>query len=163
MSIITSTILVGIGATALVDLWSLLRRRWLGIALPDYALLGRWLGHMPRGVFRHDAIQRSSAVRGERALGWAAHYLIGIGFSALLPMLCGPDWFARPRLLPALLVGIGTLAAPFLLMQPGMGAGLAARRTPRPAAARLQNFATHAVFGLGLYATALALSFARGN
>jgi hypothetical protein len=55
-----------------------------------------------------------------------------------------------------LAVGIGTVAAPFLLMQPGMGAGLAARRSPRPAAARLHSLVTHAVFGLGLYASAIA-------
>jgi hypothetical protein len=42
-------------------------------------------------------------------------------------------------------------------MQPAMGAGLAARRTPRPQAARLHSLAMHVVFGLGLYASALAL------
>jgi hypothetical protein len=35
-----------------------------------------------------------------------------------------------------------------------MGAGVAARRTPRPGAARLQSLVTHAVFGLGLYTAA---------
>ena len=37
-------------------------------------------------------------------------------------------------------------------MQPGMGAGIAASRTPRPAAARLHSLVTHAIFGIGLYA-----------
>jgi hypothetical protein len=37
-------------------------------------------------------------------------------------------------------------------MQPGMGAGIAARRTPRPSAARFQSVVTHTIFGLGLYA-----------
>ena len=58
----------------------------------------------------------------------------------------------QPTIGPALLVGIGTVAAPFLVMQPGMGAGIAASRTPRPAAARLQSLVTHTIFGLGLYA-----------
>lgn len=44
------------------------------------------------------------------------------------------------------------MAAPFLLMQPGMGAGIAASRTPRPTIARLHSLLTHAIFGLGLYA-----------
>jgi hypothetical protein len=44
------------------------------------------------------------------------------------------------------------VAAPFLVLQPGMGAGIAASRTPRPAAARFQSVITHAIFGLGLYA-----------
>jgi hypothetical protein len=40
---------------------------------------------------------------------------------------------------------------PFLVMQPAMGAGIAASRTRNPGAARLQSLVTHAVFGLGLY------------
>jgi DUF2938 family protein len=48
--------------------------------------------------------------------------------------------------------------APFLLMQPGMGAGIAASRTPRPVAARLQTLVTHGIFGLGLYAAGWATS-----
>jgi hypothetical protein len=66
----------------------------------------------------------------------------------------------QPTLLPALGYGIATVTAPFLLMQPGMGAGVAARRTPRPDAARLQSLVTHAVFGLGLYLSGLALNLA---
>ena len=53
------------------------------------------------------------------------------------------------------------MAAPFLLMQPGMGAGIAASRTPRPAAARLHSLVMHAMFGLGLYAAGLAISAMR--
>jgi hypothetical protein len=60
----------------------------------------------------------------------------------------------QPTLAPALAVGLGTVVAPFLVMQPAMGAGVAAGRTPNPAAARLQSLVTHAVFGLGLYAGA---------
>jgi hypothetical protein len=56
-------------------------------------------------------------------------------------------------LLPALIVGLITVAAPFLIMQPGMGAGIAAK-TPNPTAARLRSLATHAVFGIGLYGSA---------
>lgn len=158
MDPIAHTLLIGLGATAMVDAWALLRRRWLGIALPDYGLLGRWLGHMPAGRFRHQAIARAHSIAGERPLGWAAHYLIGIAFAALLPLLWGRTWLAQPSIGPALLIGVATVAAPFLLMQPGMGAGLAARRTPRPHAARLQSLITHLVFGLGLYASALVLA-----
>ena len=67
-----------------------------------------------------------------------------------------------PPLGPALAVGIGTAAAPFFLMQPGMGAGFAAGRTPRPNAARLQSLITHSVFGLGLYGSALLLNAFKG-
>ena len=156
------TLVVGIGATAVVDLWGIARQRAFGIAPPNYALVGRWLAHMPRGRFRHDAIAASAPMPGERVVGWAAHYLIGVAFAALLVAIWGPAWIVRPTIAPALIVGIGTVAAPFLIMQPGMGAGIAASRTPRPAAARVQSLITHAVFGAGLYIAASLTRFACG-
>ena len=144
---------IGAGATALIDLWAIARRRLFGSALPDYSLVGRWLAHMPRGRFRHESIKAASPMRGERPIGWIAHYLIGIAFAALLLALFGAQWLRYPAPGPALLVGIATVAAPFLLMQPGMGAGIAASRTPHPGAARWQSLVTHALFGIGLYAS----------
>jgi hypothetical protein len=86
-------------------------------------------------------------------IGWVAHYVVGVLFAALVLGLWGLAWVRQPTIGPALLVGIGTVAAPFLVMQPGMGAGVAASRTPRPAAARVQSLVTHTMFGLGLYAS----------
>lgn len=154
------TLLTGLGATLAVDAWALLRRRLFGLPLPDYRLLGRWLAHMPRGRFVHAPMAAAPPMRGERLLGWSAHYGIGIAFAALLPLGWGVGWLQSPRLGPALVVGIGTVAAPFLLMQPGMGLGIAASRTTRPNRARLHSLATHAVFGLGLYAAAVAARLA---
>lgn len=144
-------IFVGIGATVVMDVWGIMRRKLFGTPLPNYALVGRWIAHMRHGRFRHESIARSTSVRGERAIGWTAHYAIGIAFAGLLLGLWGREWIDRPTLGPALIVGLATVAAPFLLMQPGMGAGLAASRTPRPTAARVQSLVTHAVFGVGLY------------
>jgi hypothetical protein len=149
-------LITGAGATALMDLWGVARRPLLGIPPPDYGLVGRWLAWMTRGRFRHDSIATSPAMHGERVLGWVAHYLSGIAWAAILLGIGGHAWIQQPTLMPALLVGIATVAAPFLLMQPGMGAGLAARRTPRPAAARLQSLLTHTAFGVGLYCAGLA-------
>jgi hypothetical protein len=143
---------IGVGATWVMDAWMLARRRLLGIRLPDYGLVGRWLAYLACGRFRHERIAATPRVRGERLLGWTAHYAVGVAFAALVLAAFGPDWARRPTLAPALIVGIGSVAAPFLLVQPGMGAGIAARRTPRPSAARVQSIATHAVFGIGLYA-----------
>jgi hypothetical protein len=151
------TLFIGAGATLVIDLWAIARKRLLGVAAPDYGLVGRWLAHMVlSGRLRHDRISASPAVRGERLVGWTAHYLTGIAFAALLPGLWGSAWLRQPTMGPALLVGVGTVAAPFLVMQPGMGAGIAASRTARPAAARLQSLVTHTIFGLGLYAAAQA-------
>lgn len=151
----TATLLVGAGATAVIDLWAVVRQKALGIKPLDYALVGRWLAWLPRGRFRHEPIAATPAVRGERALGWVAHYAIGIAFAAILIVAFGAEWLHQPTLGPALAVGIASVAAPFLVLQPGMGAGIAASRTPRPAAARIQTVITHTLFGAGLYAAAL--------
>ena len=153
------SLLTGAGATAVMDLGSIARTRLLGIPAPDYGLVGRWFAHLARGRFRHDPIAASPPVQGERLIGWTAHYLIGVAFAAVLLAVWGLDWVRHPTIAPALIVGIGSVLAPFLLMQPGMGAGVAARRTRRPAAARLQSLATHAVFGVGLYASGWVTSF----
>jgi hypothetical protein len=154
MELVMHTIWSGVGATLAVDGWALLRRAWLRVPLPNYALVGRWFAHMPRGRLRHASMAAVPAVRGERLLGWLAHYAIGIGFAALLPLGWGTAWMQQPRLVPALLVGVLTVAAPFLLMQPAMGMGIASSRAARPAVARWQSLITHAVFGFGLYACA---------
>jgi hypothetical protein len=159
MNILVSTFLVGAGATAVIDLWAIARKRLFGTPPPDYGLVGRWLAHMARGRFRHDSIVAAQSVHGERQIGWTAHYLIGISFAAILPGVWGLAWIHHPTIGPALVVGIGSVAAPFLVMQPGMGAGIAASRTPRPAAARIQSLVTHAIFGLGLYTTGWAANF----
>lgn len=150
---------VGAGATAVMDAWGVARKRLFGQPAMDYALVGRWLGWMARGKFRHARIAASPAVRGERAIGWVAHYAIGIAFAGVLLAVWGPGWARSPTLAPALAVGIASVAAPFLVMQPAFGAGIAASRTPRPGAARIQSVVTHTVFGLGLYAAARIQSF----
>jgi hypothetical protein len=151
---VTYSFLVGAGATAATDLWAIARRRIFGVPPPNFALIGRWLIQLVRGRVRSAPIPTLPPVRGEHTLGWVAHYLIGVMFAALLPLVWGGDWVRRPTLVPALIVGMVTVAAPFLILQPAMGAGIAASRSPDPAAARLQSVVTHFVFGLGLYLSA---------
>lgn len=155
----TCAILIGAGATLAMDLWAVIRKRLLGIPALDYALVGRWLAHLARGRFRHDSIAASPPMPGERLLGWTAHYAIGIAFAAVLLVVWGLDWARQPTIGPALIVGLGSVAAPFLVMQPAMGAGIAASRTPRPGTARINSLITHGVFGLGLYAAGWALGY----
>jgi len=149
------TFLTGMGATAMIDLWALARRRLLGVPLPNYALVGRWIAHLARGRMHHDSIAATPKVGGERAVGWFAHYFIGIAFASMLPVVWGSGWFRAPEVLPALIVGIVSVAAPFLIMQPAMGSGFAASRAPRPVAARIQSLVTHGIFGLGLFGAGL--------
>lgn len=158
VEILARAVAIGIGGAATMDAWGLLARRALNVQGLDYALLGRWIGHFPRGRFFHDKIAAAPSVPCERALGWVAHYAIGIGFAVPLVLLWGLDWARSPTLGPPMLVGFVTILAPWLVMQPAMGAGIAASRTPSPSAARLRNLATHAVYGVGLFLSAVVLS-----
>jgi hypothetical protein len=158
-----SALFIGAGATLATDLWAIARVRLFGVPAPDWGLVGRWFGHMARGRFRHERIAAAEPMRGERLIGWTAHYLIGIAYAGALLAICGLAWARQPTLAPALALSMAAVAAPFLLMQPGMGAGIAASRTPRPNAARLQSLLTHAVFGLGLYAAGLVLKLLSGE
>jgi Protein of unknown function (DUF2938) len=150
-------VVVGIGATAVMDLWLMLLKR-NGVPTMDFALLGRWVGHLFHGRIAHDAIRRARPIAGERGLGWLTHYAVGIVFAALLVMLQGGTWLDRPSVLPALAWGLATAAAPLLVLQPAMGAGIASSRTPAPLMNSLRSLTNHAVFGLGLYLSAAALA-----
>lgn len=151
-------LLIGIGATITMDLWSIVRKTLLGVPHPNYSMVGRWVIYMPYGKFYHNPIAESSPMRGEHIIGWVLHYLIGIAFAALLVGLWGDSWIHNPTIAPAFAIGIATVSAPFLLMQPGMGAGIAASRIPKPNLARLHSLITHAIFGIGLYLSAAAIN-----
>ena len=156
---IGAAVLVGIGAIAVMDLWNLLLQRTLNISSLNFCLVGRWLSHMPLGTFRHANIAAAAKRPAECAIGWTAHYLIGVFFAFVLVALTSGRWLEHPSLLPALLMGIGTVPIPYFIMQPALGLGIAAAKTPHPNQARLKSLVTHTVFGLGLYLSALPVSY----
>jgi len=156
--ILLRTVAIGLGATLLMDLWALLLKHIYDVKGLDFRFVGRWIGHMTRGRFVHSDIRNAPATAGEEAIGWAAHYAIGVLFAAVLIAACGKNWLETPTLLPALVTGLVTLIAPFFVMQPAFGFGFASSRTPNPAKARARSLVTHTVFGLGLFVTAKALA-----
>jgi len=153
---VVRVILVGIGATAVMDGWSMILKG-LGVPTLDYALVGRWAGHVCRGRFAHASMAKAAPISGELALGWAIHYIVGIVFAALLVGIYGVAWLHDPVWPPALVVGLATVVMPWFVMQPAMGAGIASSRTPTPMKNRMRSLATHAVFGCGLYLSATVL------
>jgi len=155
---ILGAIAMGIGATLVMDLWNLFLKRAFDIPSLSYCLLGRWLRHMPGGTFRHASIAAAPQKPFECAVGWMAHYALGVGFALVFVVFASGDWLARPTLLPALLFGIGTVLIPFLIMHPSFGLGIAASKTPNPPQARLRSLLSHTVFGVGLYLCAVGVS-----
>ena len=156
---LSGAVVVGLGATLFMDLWNLFLRRTFSIPSLNYCLLGRWIRHMPDGTFRHANINAASKKPLECAVGWIAHYSIGIGLALAFVVLTSGAGVARPTLLPALLFGIGTVVFPFFVLQPSLGLGVASSKTASPTRARLKSLMTHTVFGVGLYVCALGVSY----
>jgi hypothetical protein len=150
-------IVIGIGATMVFDLWLVVLKR-LGVKTMNMAFVGRWAGHLARGRFAHASIAAAPAVTGEAALGWIVHYATGVAFAAALVAVAGGAWLRQPTLLPALAVGMATVGAPLFVMQPAMGLGIASSKTPTPVRSCLRSLLNHAVFGVGLYLSALAIN-----
>lgn len=153
---IARIVLVGVGATVVMDVWLMLLKR-MGVQTLNFAFIGRWVGHLFRGRFAHDSIGKAQSIPAELALGWLTHYAVGVAFAALLVGLHGVTWMHEPSLLAALAVGVCTVAVPLFVMQPAMGLGFAASRTPAPLKSCMRSMTNHTVFGLGLYLSAVVI------
>jgi hypothetical protein len=148
-------ILLGIGATALLDLWTRLLKIAFGLPTPPWHLVGRWFAGMPRQFVHRNGISQSPPVANELAIGWLMHYAVGILFAATLLMIWGVEWAHAPTFGPALTVGLVTVGAGWFILQPGMGVGVACNKAPQPNVARFQNIVGHVVFAFGLYGMAM--------
>ncbi len=157
MAFIIHSLIIGIGATALFDLWGLALHLAFGLPAPGWAKGGRWFAHVARGQVWHDDIGAADPVANEAVIGWIGHYAVGSVFAGALLAIWGMGWAADPTLAPALIVGVVTISLGWFLMSPGMGGGIAAANAPNPWKARGLGLAAHVVFGVGLYLTALAI------
>ena len=149
--------LIGIGATAVMDVWLALLKR-MGVRTSSFALVGRWAGHLLRGRFAHADIACAKPIAGELAWGWLTHYAIGIAFAGLLLAVQGFAWARHPALGPSVLLGVSTALVPLCVIQPAMGAGYASSKTPTPIRNSLRSLANHTVFGVGLYLSAAVVA-----
>ncbi|WP_373503052.1 DUF2938 domain-containing protein [Aestuariivirga sp.] len=149
---------IGIGGTAAMDLWAIFLKAAFGVALPNWAMVGRWFAHLPRGTVFHKDIGKTEPVQNELAIGWIAHYAVGIVYGGILVLAAGPEWVKAPTFLPAFILGMVTIGAGWFLLQPGVGAGWAASLRPNPWTVRMFNILAHTVFAAGMFGTAWLIS-----
>ena len=150
-------IVIGIGATVLMDIWAIVLNRFFGQAPANWAPVGRWFYHLKNGKVFHDSIGNAAPYEHELALGWISHYVTGIVYGLALAIIMGQPWLSAPTFIPAWILGIVTVGAGWFLLQPGLGIGWAASKTANPNKVRVMNLIAHTVFALGLYGTALLI------
>ena len=151
MSLMIQGVLIGVIATIGMDIWAAVVKHVLRLPTADWAMVGRWFGHMPLGVFVHRPISESAPIPNELVIGWIAHYVTGLVYGLAYLYIVQVVLQSNPSLNSALAFGLVTLVAPWFVMQPAMGAGVFATKTPRPDVIRLINLSMHAVFGASLY------------
>jgi len=151
MQVLVQGLVIGSIATIGMDVWAGVAKHILRLPTANWALVGRWVGHIPGGVFVHTSIASSPAIPNELAIGWITHYCTGMVYGVLYLTSVEVLLATSPTLVSALIFGLVTLAAPWLIMQPGMGAGIFASKTPRPGVARLMSLSMHLVFAVCLY------------
>lgn len=149
--------LMGLGATATMDLLGKGVRRWGLTAGVDSRWIGRWLLWILRGRFLHSDITVASEQRHERRAAFLAHYAIGIVLAAVY--LLGIRWFAisPSALFVALGYGFATNVFAWFLMFPAMGFGILGLRAPRDRKLFLTSLVNHLFYGLGLWWTGALL------
>ncbi|MEY8869020.1 DUF2938 family protein [Meridianimaribacter flavus] len=156
MKIVCKTILVGIAATLFIDFWKLIAV-FFEIQSRGVLFLGRWLIYISNGQFLHDTIIQTPSVENEKIYGLIGHYLIGVIFAFLLPLLYGRKWFSKPTLLPSFIVGIVSLLPAIFIIQPLFGFGIAFSKLPNSSQYLLKVFIIHIVYGFGLYLSAMLI------
>ncbi len=70
MDMLLHATVLGIAATLIMDLWAIGQKRLFNIPSLNYRLVGRWIGHMPRGKWVHHTIVQATPVKGEILMGW---------------------------------------------------------------------------------------------
>jgi hypothetical protein len=113
------SVVIGIGGTALLDIWAIMLNRIFGLAPPNWAMVGRWFWHLQYGKVFHEDIGKAEPYVHELTLGWIGHYAVGILYGLILVIFAGVGWLAAPTFIPAWIVGLVTVGAGWFLLQPG--------------------------------------------
>ena len=147
-------VVMGVLGTLAMDVWAWVLTLF-GQPKPNWAMPGRWLGQVMRGRVFHDDIGAAEPIERELALGWALHYAVGVLYGVVFVLLAGREWVEAPTFLPLWVFSILTIAAGWFLLQPGMGLGWAASKTPNPWKVRMLGLVAHSVFAVGMWVGAL--------
>ena len=150
MQLALDAVIVGFIATATLDFWQLTMNATLEVPRTNWALVGRWFARISGGKIVHSSIQNADPALHEGAIGWTAHYAIGVVYAVIYLTVLQAHGMS-PDFASAALFGTATVLAPWFILQPGMGLGVLATKAPKPGRARTMALLNHVVFGVGLF------------
>lgn len=150
MNIFIHSIILGLLSTLIMDLLALLRFHFFQSKSFNYALIGRWTLSLKNFKFLYNNITSSPVVKYEMIVGWLLHYAIGVSLSFIY--LQTPIFNEQPNIfISSILFGLFTTLIPLIIMQPILGFGFFASKTPRPTQSIKNSLIAHFNFGLGLF------------
>ena len=148
--LLIQSLVIGVFATIFMDICGVIRNKLFQTQSLNYAFVGRWVLGWAKGQFHHVNISQASTQSGEQWVGWAFHYLTGILWVGILFGLSYLDLYPL-NFVSIMLFALFTTLVPFLIMQPALGLGFFASRTPVPFDAVKKSIITHLCFGFGIY------------
>ncbi len=148
---ILQILITGIVATATLDLWQQVYRLVFGAPITDWAMIGRWVGHIPEGQFVQPDLGKAPPIANERILGWIVHYVVGIGYAVVYLLLMRFVVGSPPSFISALVFGAVSVVVTWFFMEPILGAGVMGSKIPGQAGARVHDFTSHLSLGVGLF------------
>ncbi|MBT7570293.1 MAG: DUF2938 family protein [Rhodospirillaceae bacterium] len=147
---LSDILIIAVSANIVTDLYEFALERLLG-KTRDWHLVGRWVANIFRGSVILDTNHDALAVPGELILGWVFHYIVAFLYVAMY--LVGTQFILGepPAMDTAIGFGIITVAAPWLILMPGLGLGVFAAKAAKPNFVRAASLSVHTVFGIGIY------------
>lgn len=159
-------LLTGLLATATMDAGSILATRTKLIRPGSEPIgprfIGRWVGYMTTGRFRHRDILEAPALRGETWVGFATHYTIGMALSEVYFRVLRFTR-KRPSVATGLLYGAATTILPMLIVWPAYGLGAFGHRAANPGRLIRMSAVGHVVFGAALSLWCAVLMSSQGG
>jgi hypothetical protein len=149
MTLVLNGIVMGLVGTLAMDLWTSLLHLFFHQPKPNWSLVGRWVGHLPRAF--HNDIAQAKPVPLEAYIGLGFHYAIGVAYGVIFAIYAGVHWFAVPTFLPLWLFALLAISGGWFLLFPGMGLGWALAKVENPFRARVMGLVDHTMFAAGMW------------
>lgn len=144
-------LLLGVVATAVMDILGTLAQKAHVIAPLPPTLLGRWFAWVARGHVRHANIEQAAPVGHELLIALLAHYAVGVVFASLYLFATARLGMSPRSAGAAITFGLVTCVFPWLVMFPAMGFGWFGMRGPPGTQLFLSSLVSHAAYGAGIW------------